>query len=357
MKLLIIYHAGFTHDAKDIFSEYIRQGVELTVVVPKNMEFLPLFFEMKKARPNAVHVLGEYSSLHLTQAIFCRNFLYGKKVPVFAYAFQNVPFSSPLIRFSFSFSFLKRVVYKIFYPFIFWYHNNNVAGVSGSNRESLLNIRKIHPHIATKLIFWSVNTKKFFPKNSQECREELAIPQQVTVIGYIGRMLEEKGLDTLIVAASKLENCHVLLVGDGSYKERLVALVSSLGMKDRVFFRPQVAHSELIDYYNALDVFVLPSKTMPGWKEQYGRVLVEAMACGLPVVGSSSGAIPEVLQGYPKGFIFHEGNAQDLAEKIALAKNAVFPEHFDLTRFLYKFSVEHFVKEHITFYHDFLPHL
>jgi glycosyltransferase involved in cell wall biosynthesis len=107
-----------------------------------------------------------------------------------------------------------------------------------------------------------------------------------------------------------------------------------------------------VDFYNSLDVFVLPSETILQWKEQYGRVLIEAMACGLPVVGSSSGAIPEVLEGYPKGLIFKEGDVDDLVEKIKEAENLRFPENFDLDNFLYKFGVENFVKEHINFYHE-----
>ena len=101
-------------------------------------------------------------------------------------------------------------------------------------------------------------------------------------------------------------------------------------------------------------MFVLASKTTPGWKEQYGRVLVEAMACGLPVVGSSSGAIPEVLAGYPKGQIFEEENVQDLVFKIQMAYHLKFPEGFDLGNFLHKFDVENFVSEHLKFYknHD-----
>lgn len=384
MKLLIIYHAGLTEDAKCIFREYARQGVELSVIVPsefrtstgsvlkytsgddeKTYRFMPIpfgmgfsffqfFRQIKEVKPDVIHVFDEYSSIYLAQTIFCRNILFGKKVPVFAYAFQNIPFSSPDIMFEFSIRFLKRLAYKIIHPVIFWYHRNNLDGITGCNQEALSNVKNLNPSIPTELIFWGVNVKKFAGKNHVFSREKLGIPTGVTLLGYFGRIIEEKGLDKLILAASKIPDCRLLLVGDGDYKEELVALIGSLGMEKRVFFRQGVSQSELVDLYNALDVFVLPSQTKRRWKEQYGRVLVEAMACGLPVVGSSSGAIPEVLEGYPKGLIFNEGNVEDLAGKIIQARGLGFPKDFNLESFLQKFSIEHFAAEHVAFYKNSL---
>jgi len=69
-----------------------------------------------------------------------------------------------------------------------------------------------------------------------------------------------------------------------------------------------------------MDVLVLPSKTMPTWKEQFGRVLIEAMACQVSVIGSSSGAIPEVIG--KAGLVFKEGNAADLRAKIEQLKSS-----------------------------------
>ncbi len=161
----------------------------------------------------------------------------------------------------------------------------------------------------------------------------MTIPQDIKLIGYFGRFVKEKGLDQLVEALSQLDNYYLMLVGGGDYGSE---------------------YSKRTDYYNCLDVFVLPSKTVPGWKEQYGRVLVEAMGCGISVVGSSSGAIPEVLEGYPKGLIFKEGDVDDLVEKIKETENLRFPENFNLDKFLYKFSVKNFVSEHINFYKNLI---
>jgi glycosyltransferase involved in cell wall biosynthesis len=69
-------------------------------------------------------------------------------------------------------------------------------------------------------------------------------------------------------------------------------------------------------YINCMDVLVLPSLTTPGWVEFFGRVLVEAMACQVPVIGSDSGEIPNVIS--DAGLIFHEGDADDLKDKLLL---------------------------------------
>ncbi len=394
MKLLIIYHAGLAEDSKNIFREYARQGVDLSVIVPmetrsstgqifkyshkdseKSYRFipvayglgfklLPLFFAIRKIKPDVIHVFDEYSSIYLAKTILCRNVLYGnplskatfwprKKVPVFAYAFQNISFTSPPFIFEFSIKLVKRIIYKIFYPLLFWYHRKNVSGVSGSNSEALLNIKNINKKIAVRLIFWGVDLKKFFEKNRNACREKLGIKKEIKFLGYAGRLIAEKGLDDLIYTIVKTDYC-LMLVGDGDHKNRLVKIVDDLNLKNRIFFYKNVKHGELVDFYNAMDILVLPSKTVPQWKEQYGRVLVEAMACGLPVIGSSSGAIKEVLLGYPKGLIFKEGDVDDLVEKIKNISDLKLKENFNLANFLYKFSVENFVLEHLKFYWEFL---
>jgi glycosyltransferase involved in cell wall biosynthesis len=84
-----------------------------------------------------------------------------------------------------------------------------------------------------------------------------------------------------------------------------------LKVLDRIRWVPATDQDQIPDYLNCMDVLVLPSLTSPMWKEQFGRVLIEAQACEVPVIGSSSGAIPEVI-GNPE-LIFKEGSVDDLA--------------------------------------------
>lgn len=133
------------------------------------------------------------------------------------------------------------------------------------------------------------------------------------VIGYFGRLVEEKGLHVLLEAAARLQNdrWRLRIVGDGPQRPALRALAARLGLADQVQFCDLLPSAQMPAQYTTLDAFVLPSLTRPNWKEQFGRVLVEAMASGVPVIGSDSGAIPDVIG--DAGLIFPEGDAAALA--------------------------------------------
>ncbi len=116
------------------------------------------------------------------------------------------------------------------------------------------------------------------------------------VIGYAGRLVAEKGLHTLLAAAATLPAyAMLLLVGSGPARPALERQARALNLGGRVRFVPPCQPEALAALYNAMDVLVLPSHTTARWKEQFGRVIIEAQACGVPVIGSSSGAIPQVV--------------------------------------------------------------
>jgi len=132
------------------------------------------------------------------------------------------------------------------------------------------------------------------------------------VVAYVGRLVPEKGLDTLLEAVSQLgPGVRLRVVGDGPARSGLQGLATSLGLGDRVEWLPPVPADRIPEVLARVDVLVLPSRTTRVWKEQLGRVLLEAMACKVPVVGSDSGAIPEVVG--DAGLIFPEGDAAALA--------------------------------------------
>ncbi|MFQ5885701.1 MAG: glycosyltransferase family 4 protein [Anaerolineae bacterium] len=127
-------------------------------------------------------------------------------------------------------------------------------------------------------------------------------------IGYIGRLVEEKGVDLLLHALSDLPGeWRLRILGSGPQKGQLQSLVQELGLKEQVAFDSPIPSPGMPDYYRGLDLLVLPSRTRPHWKEQFGRVLIEAMATGVPVVGSDSGEIPHVIG--DAGLIFPEDDA------------------------------------------------
>lgn len=138
---------------------------------------------------------------------------------------------------------------------------------------------------------------------------------EVFLVGYIGRVLEMKGVDLLIRAVAQLPDpIRLLIVGEGPALADCKRLANELGLSGRIEFFGSVPASEVRSYLQRLDALVLPSRTTRTWKEQYGRILIEAMAAGVPLVGSSSGAIPEVIG--DSGIVFPEQNIPALASAI-----------------------------------------
>lgn len=154
---------------------------------------------------------------------------------------------------------------------------------------------------------------------SCELREQLSLHH--FTIGYIGRLAQEKGLAELLQAAAMLKNqsWQLLLIGSGADEAELKQLAGQLQISDRIVWVPYVKNTEMYRYYAVMDAFVLPSRTTEAWKEQFGRVLIESMLCGTPVIGSSSGEIPLVIA--DAGLVFPEGDAAVLADRIERLMN------------------------------------
>ncbi len=135
------------------------------------------------------------------------------------------------------------------------------------------------------------------------------------VIGYVGRLVPEKGVDLLIRALAQVPGAWRLeIIGQGPERELLERLARALNMADRVSFTGQIPSVRMPEFYRELDCIVVPSRTAPNWKEQFGRVLIEAMAASVPVIGSNSGAIPDIVG--DAGLIFPEDDERALADRL-----------------------------------------
>lgn len=135
------------------------------------------------------------------------------------------------------------------------------------------------------------------------------------IIGYAGRLVREKGIVVLLRALEHLAgDWQLKILGSGPLFKSLEHLARELHIASRVQFAPWVASGEMPQFYHSLDVLVAPSLTQPNWKEQFGRVIMEAMACGVPVIGSNSGEIPHVLG--DAGIIVPEGEVTALARAL-----------------------------------------
>jgi len=190
------------------------------------------------------------------------------------------------------------------------------------------------------------------PEARRRVRAELGWTDDgLPVVGFLGRFVEEKGLRVLMRAWTAAAPSRLLLVGGGAMEAELRAWGGGFG--DRVRVVTGVAHDGVPAYLNAMDVLVAPSLTTPRWREQFGRMLVEAMACGVPVIGSDSGEIPHVVG--DAGMIAAEGDVggwtkaldEIIARRGELARRG-------LERARSEFALPVVARRHLAFFDDIL---
>jgi glycosyltransferase involved in cell wall biosynthesis len=173
-------------------------------------------------------------------------------------------------------------------------------------------IRKVYP---------GVDTGHFRPGPADRVlRKSLGIPKNVWVALFVGRLSQDKGVFTLLEAFqtvwAQIPEAHLVLVGHD--EDGVGEYVEDRAMGSRVHLAGFVPYDRMPALYRQADLLVLPSLTRRGWMEQFGMVQAEAMACGVPAVGSDSGAIPEVIG--DAGWVFPPGDTAALAGKLIAAR-------------------------------------
>jgi glycosyltransferase involved in cell wall biosynthesis len=162
-----------------------------------------------------------------------------------------------------------------------------------------------------------VDLRAFQPDSDARCRTRTALgwtDDDVPVVGYLGRFVPEKGVRVLAAALDRVSHpWRALFVGGGPLEGELRGWAARHG--DRVRIATGVGHAAVPAYLNAMDLLAAPSLTTAKWREQFGRMLVESFACGVPVVASDSGEIPHVVG--DAGIIVPEGDTQAWSAAIA----------------------------------------
>ncbi len=164
----------------------------------------------------------------------------------------------------------------------------------------------------------AIDPAVYYPQPDRDAvRRELLgdAPDDTVLLGYLGRLVPEKGLATLMTAVGHLRNLpwRLAIVGAGPMLTQLKQHAVAGGVADRVTFVGFVPHTQAPRYLTAFDALTVPSETQSNWSEQFGRVLLEAMACDTPVVGSDSGEIPMLIRDTGGGVICRERDPIDLA--------------------------------------------
>jgi glycosyltransferase involved in cell wall biosynthesis len=258
---------------------------------PHRVLYGSLSFSMISFKPDIIHAEDEPDSLAALQVLSARR-LFAPKAKLILHTWQNINRK-------------KR-------PLVKWITNTALQSSDGilcSNAEGVKVLCEMGFNGLTDVVPpEGVDIEWFKPSGQKQHKNRFTLL-------YAGRLVEEKGLDTLLEALSLTRNeASLVLVGDGPLKDTLKEQANRLKIKEQVQFLPPVQQDSMPNLYAQTDGLVLPSRGTPVWKEQYGRVLLEAMACKVPVIGSDSGAIPEVIGA--AGLIFKENDARALAQCI-----------------------------------------
>jgi glycosyltransferase involved in cell wall biosynthesis len=250
-----------------------------------------LAFGIRAASPDLIHAEEEPDSLAALQVAAARRLL-APRVPLILNTWQNV--NRP-----------KR-------PSVEWVLRHTLAAADAvvcGNQGAVTVLREMGyerpaPVIPALLLDPSIFRRQVVPRLDPAFS-----------IGFVGRLVPEKGMDTLVRAVAAIGPPAVIFaVGSGPSQPSLRSLARQLGVSDAVrFLGPRDAHG-VAEFLSGVDVVVVPSRSSPVWQEQFCRVAVEAMGCEAPVVGSDSGAIGEVLG--DAGLLFPEDDAAALAEHL-----------------------------------------
>ncbi|HWZ90447.1 MAG TPA: glycosyltransferase [Polyangiaceae bacterium] len=334
-KILVLSHAGVLEVNRTVFQELAQLGEDVVMVVPRewkgdlirglrfqagdsdrSLRVIPLpvafsgkgslFFYRSSLRralagwePELVFLDEEPWSLAALQT-----FLEFPRAKIVFFTKENLPKSIP-----WPFSSLEHWVYR------------RAAGafVVSDEVERVLRgkgyrggIQQLHHSYDPELFKARSESEK------QRIKDEFGIPQNAVVIGYFGRLTADKGLPELtdalqlLTQEANLPPWFFSCVGNGPAEAQTKQALASMPPA-RYHVLGALSHDRVGGLLATVDILVLPSRTTRRWKEQFGRILVEAMACGAAVVGSDSGEIPHLIERSGGGLVFREGRADELA--------------------------------------------
>ncbi|MEO0349052.1 MAG: hormogonium polysaccharide biosynthesis glycosyltransferase HpsO [Cyanobacteria bacterium P01_A01_bin.15] len=262
---------------------------------------------LKSFKPDVIQVEQGAKSLGYAQMITLNRLLGGNAKNLF-FTWWNLPYEL-----SFPLSLLES------------YNLRHTDGLVVGNQDGadILKDRGYHGPVRV-MPQLGVDEGLFCPQEQPQLRQQQSISDNDFVVGFVGRFVPEKGLSTLFQALATLVHLPwtLVLLGRGPLKDGLKEQAQTLGIAKRVRWIESVPHDAVPDYINLMDTLVLPSETTDGfktltsvgWKEQFGHVLIEAMACQVPVIGSDSGEIPHVIG--DSGLVFPEKDYEALADRL-----------------------------------------
>lgn len=284
-----------TNNCTFVALDTIKQGNELLY----RYEHKQLYQLVQQFKPDLIHVEQGGGALSYLQANLYTKWLYPKAKSVFftwlnwkpQWSVKHQILLTPLERVNLSYA--------------------HGAIVGNHDAKKILE-RKGFDKPVLVLPQLGISTSIFKPQ------ENIHRPTNLHYIAYIGRITEEKGIFDVAHAFVKL--CHefpewnLLFAGKGPAYNKLRSFIARHRMTNRIHISNPVSHENVAKLLNNIDILVLPSHDTPTWREQFGHILIEAMGCKVPIIGSDAGEIPHVIGS--SGLIFQQQNQHALLEQL-----------------------------------------
>lgn len=365
-RVLLVSKACYVAAYRQKLVELARLGANLTLVVPPYWQFreqrAPFEpgpdegYRIEIVQPvlNGKHHLHFYPALPRLIARYAPDLIHLDEEPYDAVTYFGLRAAKrvgrPLVFFTW------QNIDRRFPPPFRWFERyalRRAAGAQAGNTEAAAILRrKGFRGPVAGIPQFGVDPDVFTPT----AREQPALRPGALRIGYLGRLVPEKGLWVLLDAVAGLPGDWQLdLVGSGPLAADLEAAARERGLSDQVRLLPPVGSREVAKLLAGWNVLALPSLTTPSWKEQFGRVLIEAMACGAVPVGSDSGEIPNVIG--PAGLVVPEGDAPALRTALDTLRDAEQRAGLAVAgrqRVLNEFTQRRVAEQTLAFYEDVL---
>jgi glycosyltransferase involved in cell wall biosynthesis len=224
----------------------------------------------------------------------------------------------------------------------------NVIVLSEYSKREIL---KLHQalFLNIKIIPGGVDVDKFRPSEKKDAiRIKLGIPQDKFILLTVRDLTARMGLENLITAMTeitrKYKNILLIICGSGSLESKLKQLTKELGLEKYVKFTGIIEDDVLPHYYQAADIFVLPTKHLEG----FGLVTLEALACGTPVLGTPVGATSKILKGLDEKFLFKDATANSMSKLIMEFIDKRINENSQIRKRCRQFVIENYSWEKTT---------
>jgi len=194
--------------------------------------------------------------------------------------------------------------------------SENIITLSEFTKDKLINSYDI-PHDKIIVIPGGIDLERFYPvADRMKIRKHLQLPTESIILLSVRNLVPRMGLENLIQAMkeviSRVDNIFLLIGGSGPLKDSLTSLTRKLGLDNHIHFAGFIPEDNLPDYYRAADIFILPTLELEG----FGLVTLEALASGLPVLGTPVGGTVEILEKFDPRFLFRSSRAIDMSDLI-----------------------------------------